>query len=182
MPSEMVARMICLPVIALFCGYAAANSSQWHTTPDKWKEPRIFQTPASESPRGVSLGHHSTEHDFKVKVFSPNKAYWFAADGDRSIVPRIECDGTGFLILESNASIYVYTERDYLLRIRMRDHYPNFTINARWVNERLLFVRVWWGRVLGSDVIVDVESERVVHSETIQDGTIAFQQWRQHRE
>ncbi len=181
--SGIVMRMICLLVITLSFGCAAANSSQWHTTPDKWKEPRTYQTPIlTEYSDRVSLDHLSTEGHFNVKVLSPNNAYWFAVNGDWPSPPTIECDGIEFLIETSEAAIYVFTERDYLLRIRMRDHYPNFTIGARWLNERLLFVRVWWGRILGSDFLVDVENERIVHSEMIHYGAIEFQQWRQKKE
>jgi len=50
------------------------------------------------------------------------------------------------------------------------------------MNERLLFIEVWWGRVLGSDFLIDVENERVVHSEMIRYGAIEFQQWQQKKE
>jgi len=122
------------------------------------------------------------EDRFKIKVLSPNKAYWFAANSDWPDPPTIDCSGTDFQVTASDAVIYVFTERDFLLRIQMRDHYPNFNISARWVNERLLFIRVSWGRVLGSDFLIDVENERVVHSEMFRYGAIEFQQWQQKKQ
>ncbi len=72
-------RVVWLLVITLSCGCAAANSSQWHATPDKWKEPRIYQTPIlTEYSDRVSFDHQPTEDHFNVRVISPNNAYWFA--------------------------------------------------------------------------------------------------------
>jgi hypothetical protein len=47
---------------------------------------------------------------------------------------------------------------------------------VRWVNERLLYVQVWWGRILGSWYLIDVEAEKVVYREMVHSGEIPFQQ------
>ena len=49
----------------------------------------------------------------------------------------------------------------------------------KWVNEKLLFMRPWWGRILGTDLIYDVEAERIVYAETVTDGYLAYQQFRE---
>jgi hypothetical protein len=39
-----------------------------------------------------------------------------------------------------------------------RDH--GNTFSANWINEKLLFVQVWWGRIASSDIILDVNHGR----------------------
>ncbi len=58
----------------------------------------------------------------------------------------------------------------------------NFAIEARWINEKLLFIRVYWGRIVGSDYIFDVELGSFVHKEMVYDGTLLFQQTNQSKE
>jgi hypothetical protein len=50
-----------------------------------------------------------------------------------------------------------------ILRIDVFDHGNNF--HAKWLNEKLIFIEVWWGRVYASDLIVDVEKKRIVYHE-----------------
>jgi len=64
-------------------------------------------------------------------------------------------------------------------RITFQDTYPNFPVQARRINEKLIFIRVWWGRVVGSDFIFDAEAGRFIHEEMVNDGTILFQQTQQ---
>ena len=64
----------------------------------------------------------------------------------------------------------------------VRDYYPNFAPDVRWINEKLLYIEVWWGRVVGSSFVFDVEHEKFVHKETVHDGLIPFQQFREAQE
>jgi len=43
-----------------------------------------------------------------------------------------------------------------LLRATFRDH-GSGGVRTTWLNERLLFVQVWWGRIASSDLVIDVE-------------------------
>jgi hypothetical protein len=45
------------------------------------------------------------------------------------------------------------------------------------VNENLVFLRVWWGRLRGTDLIFNVESEAFVYDQTVEDGTQAYMQF-----
>jgi hypothetical protein len=49
------------------------------------------------------------------------------------------------------------------LRIDVREH--GNTFNAQWLNEKLLFIEVWWGRIHASDIIVDVEKRQIIYHE-----------------
>jgi len=42
------------------------------------------------------------------------------------------------------------------LRVGFRDH-GSSGVRATWLNEKLLFVQVWWGRIASSDLVLDVE-------------------------
>lgn len=49
------------------------------------------------------------------------------------------------------------------LEASFTDHGNTFA--AHWINEKLLFVQVWWGRLASSDLILDVDSGRFIHDE-----------------
>ncbi len=44
------------------------------------------------------------------------------------------------------------------------DH-GNGGINIRWLNEKLLFGSVWWGRIVSTDFVYDVEEKRFIYRE-----------------
>lgn len=44
------------------------------------------------------------------------------------------------------------------------DH-ASYGVKAHWLNEKLLFVEAWWGRVLATNLVLDVENGRVVYAE-----------------
>jgi hypothetical protein len=153
------------------------SSLSWHTRPDKWKEPRLFHTPFQQRyEERIAVSHVPQSEEFKFKLSSPNRAYWFGISPD--VQSNQTCrDKVEFEVFTPDARICVFNERDYLIEITLKDHYPNFLMNASWVSEKLLFVRVWWGRVLGTDFIFDVEQESFVYREMFNDGNIPFMQF-----
>lgn len=160
--------------------------TEWrgHTRPDKWKEPRLFHTPYGKgkaSEDRIFIAHEEFADDFKLKVYSPNKAYWYGVNPDSREERPSRQSESRFHVFSPDASIYVFNERERLIKIVLKDHYPNFVLDVRWINEKLLYIEVWWGRVLGSYYIFDVEKELVIHKEVINDGTIAFMQWEQSK-
>jgi hypothetical protein len=52
------------------------------------------------------------------------------------------------------------SRQPYLLA-SFRDH--GNTFSAHWINEDLLFVQVWWGRIASSDLILDVTTGRFIY-------------------
>jgi pimeloyl-ACP methyl ester carboxylesterase len=78
--------------------------------------------------------------------------------------------------------VFVYNETDSLAQISLMDHYRNFPPSVSWVSEKLLYLRVWWGRVLGTDLIYDVEREEFVYEESFRDGKILFEQHKESTE
>jgi hypothetical protein len=50
-----------------------------------------------------------------------------------------------------------------LLKASFIDH--GNTFSASWINEKLLFVEVWWGRMASSDLILDVNQGTFIYDE-----------------
>jgi hypothetical protein len=38
-------------------------------------------------------------------------------------------------------------------------------LNVRWLNEKLLYGQVWWGRIYSTDFILDVEARKFIYRE-----------------
>jgi len=96
----------------------------------------------------------------KAGVYSPNKAYYFVAEDGRP-----------------NGAVTIFAEKDHLLRIEFSQLFG--LSEVRWINEKLLFLRPWWGRIAATDLIYDVEAEKVIHSEGVMDAYLAYLQYRE---
>ena len=163
--------------LLLFAGCKDKNASgnteehwSFHITPDKWEEPRIFQTPFDEQwADKISIKKVSLQNIEAEKIFSPNKAYWFSVIEPNSISSAIR-----------DAQINIYTERDYMISLQLLE-INHYQIRTNWINEKIVYVRAWWGRVLGFDLLFDVESEKIIYKENVNDGGIPFMQWQQER-
>ena len=64
-----------------------------------------------------------------------------------------------------SSTIYVQRVSDgkVMVRAEFIDHGNTFTAN--WINEKLLFIQVWWGRIASSDLILDVDQRRFIYNE-----------------
>ena len=163
-------RPTSLIVILLACG-PVVGGQLWHTPPDRWEEPRAFHSPfrpayAERLVVGRDLAAVTGSEHHK----SPNKAYFYMIEGSSTENPG-----------PWNAIVSIHNERKGLLQVVIKDH-SQYPVDVRWVNEKLLFIRVWWGRVLGTDLILDVEKESEVFREMVHDGVIPFQQWKQGKQ
>jgi len=147
-------------LIAVFVVFEA--DAEPHTPFACWDEPRIF---SSDELSEYSVLVERVEGELPVAVVvSPNNAYSFVLsdalwDAEKESFYR---------------ELLIYNERPYLLKITMpgiRD-----VTETRWINEKLLYIRVWRGQIAGADLIIDVEKEAVVHNEGLYWGQQAFQQ------
>ena len=50
------------------------------------------------------------------------------------------------------------------LRFTAKNH-ASGGILVQWINEKLLFIRVWSGRIVSDDLILDVTTHRIIYSE-----------------
>ena len=162
----------CILLFFAGCRKKQSNTQEWtfHTTPNKWEEPRIFHTPFdNERLARISIERIPTIEVESEKSFSPNGAYWFSVinpDYSKSMIRNVQID--------------IYNERDYLISLQLLE-IGNYVIHTNWVNEKIIYVRAWWGRVLGVDLLFDVETEQIIYREFVNDGGLAYMQWQQAR-
>lgn len=130
--------------------------------PDCWTEPRMvhsLQDPVVDWRKNTRVTTRRAGEPAAAQV-SPNKGYAFAVEGSRP-----------------TARVTIYAEKDYVVDIDFVE--LSGLGEVRWLNEKLLFMRAWWGRLMATDLIYDVERERFIHAEALTDGTLAFQQYRE---
>lgn len=90
-------------------------------------------------------------------VKTPQRTRWFVLDvpdttreGPWSTTMRVYSNPNGTPILEATFS----------------DHH-SYRVKATWLNDKLIFVEVPWGRLLATHIILDVESRKPVYMENI---------------
>lgn len=129
--------------------------------PDCWTESRIYQTSGDEYdwPSRTKIEHIVTTKPAAV-TSSPNHTYYFALSAEQPGQPLL-----------------VFAEKDYSVRILFTE--PLAVNDVKWVNEKLLYMRVWWGRVAATDLVFDVEQERMVVVESTHEGGLAMEQYRE---
>ncbi len=147
------------------------------TPPDKWKEPRIFHAEFDKdyenriSVSNVELDKKILEENEREKNYSPNKAYWYLVNSPDTMKPG-----------PWTAEIIVFNERDYFIEIKLIDYAATYKTTIEWINEKLLYIRFWLGRIAGIYFIFDIEKEKVIIKEMFWDGHQAFQQWQQGKQ
>lgn len=148
-------------------------ASPFHTSPACWEEPRVFHAgrPEEELRKRVEVLRRpapppqASEGGGPEALVSPNGAY-------RAWVRPPDTTRPG----PWEAAVLVDVERDALLWVVLHD--PAWAPEVRWINEKLLFFRVHWGRIVASDLILDAERGALVYEEAAHDGALAFQQFR----
>jgi hypothetical protein len=142
-------------------GALSAERSWPGAVPDCWTEERNFHSGESnDSWQANTLFKKISGAPLKPGVYSPNKGYYFVAEDGRP-----------------NGAVTIFVEKNYLIRIEFTQLFG--LADVKWVNEKLLFMRPWWGRIAATDLIYDVEAEKVVYSENLTDGYLAYQQFRE---
>lgn len=89
---------------------------------------------------------------------SSNRGYVFVVEGSRP-----------------SARITIYAEKDHVVDIDFVDLYG--LSDVRWLSEKLILMRPWWGRIAATDLIFDVEREKIIYAEDVTDGFLAHQQY-----
>jgi hypothetical protein len=68
----------------------------------------------------------------------------------------------------------VDVERDYRLALRL--HGVAEPVQPEWTNEKLIFLRVAWSSTSFTDLILDVEAEKLIYSEAVWAGERLFEE------
>jgi len=153
-------------MLALLPLFAAAQT--YHTSPACWQQPRIFHAgaPAAEFANRIHIIQSGADiSPAGEAIVSSNNVYRFWV---REVSSENPDSGVGVVIDVGRSQ-----RPTLLLQGAVQSPAP------RWLNEKLLFLRVMWGRVVFSDIIFDVEKSELVFHELVQDGTIAWQQFQQ---
>lgn len=88
------------------------------------------------------------------KQYSPQHTMWQA-----SIEPDYRSNGPW------TTDIYMGPAGDReTLKLSFVDH-ANGGAQVQWLSEKLLFGRVWWGRIYSTDFIFDVQSRKFIYKE-----------------
>jgi hypothetical protein len=159
-------------VLALHVPSALAESPHYPIL-EKWTGPRVYHAPfwpkfADRIVVGPGVVEpDSIRHD--RRVYSPNKAFWYVITSPDFTKPG-----------PWSTQFHIYNDRDRLFQLALRDH-GNSAGQAKWINEKLLYVQVWWGRIVGSYVILDVEKETILAQEMVHYGGLLFQQYQRSK-
>jgi hypothetical protein len=163
--------------LAMSTSLSGIYAHGWHTTPDKWEEPRVFHSefnPDYDARIRISrstLNTGSLEKYGQKESYSPNKSYWFVLFSPNTMQPG-----------PWSTEIFIFNERENVVKIELLDHATQYVTTVKWINTKLLYIQFWWGRILGTYFIFDVEQEKVVVREMVHDGSIPFQQWQRNRQ
>ena len=123
---------------------------------------RVSYTPITGTPSGVTVttlpnkAPGPTEFNGIPGVPSPHgTATYFLRQADMTQRPPW------------NSSVFVFGNKARLigLRIDFRDH-ANGGIRAAWINDKLLSLKVWNGRIVSTDLILDIEKRSFIYSDS----------------
>ena len=122
----MIRLIVFIALIPLIC-FGQKNN---HTSPDKWKEPRIYHSPWDSSFNSKIRILKINQFEQKIKKLSSNNAYWFSSDF------------AGNSNWERTSSIYVYNKRQKMIKVKILNIYQSEP-KIEWINEKLLYIE-WW--------------------------------------
>lgn len=151
---------------------AVASADEFHTSPACWDAPRLYHAgppPAEIADRVHLIEAPPTPASIPMpgeERVSPNGAYRFWLRNPDTTLPG-----------PWGAGVIVDNERDVRHLLLVED--VAGPIAPTWINEKLILLRVAWGRTMSSDLILDVERGEIVFHETVNDGTIAWQQFQE---
>ncbi|MCB9748094.1 MAG: hypothetical protein H6755_06780 [Candidatus Omnitrophica bacterium] len=142
-------------------------ANQYHTPPNCWDKERIYHLKGEDAQDILKMikGAVNIKHINDILgddiQFSPNQAYAYHLK---------ERDGNYF--------IRIFTERNYLISFNLTNIHGISEI--QWINEKMLLIRVWLGRITGVDLFFDVEAENIVYRMPFRWGQLEFQQWHEN--
>ena len=153
------AKSLTLLLIFFVCLSSPPTSSQENlSSPPKCGEARVQYTPFDEDySQKIMLRevpHSGPSEPAATKVFSPQHTVWMSPN-----LPDYSRHGPW------NTTVTIATsDGSKVLQIAFQDH-ANGGVSVQWLNENLLFGRVWWGRIYSTDFILDVEKEQFIYKQ-----------------
>ena len=159
---SMLIRMVFLGVCFACATVGNAAERRWPgAPPDCWQEERNIHGGDSDPIWKTNTVIPKLNNTLlKPGTFSPNKGYFFVTEGGRP-----------------SGAVTIYAEKNYLIRIEFAELFG--LSEVKWINEKLLFMRPWWGRIAATDLIYDAEAEKIIYAESVTDANLAYQQFRE---
>lgn len=158
LPTEVVAR---LEAVAS----ALAQDTAPHTPASCWDKPRNYHAgqPQPDILEKITLERRPRTRLSAAAVLSPNQAYRFelssptaSPHSPRSAILMVDTEQEEFLLLHVNGVAG--------------------PVEASWVNEKLIQLRIHWGRGQSTDALLDVEAGGFVYMESRWPGEQRFAQ------
>jgi hypothetical protein len=121
-----------------------------------------YEKPNQRLSQNISLSTDARgEYTGSQRVASPQGTRWLVSLNPDYMKPG-PWDTT--LIIGNNAG------GAPILKASFRDH--GNTFSANWLNEKLIYIQVWWGRIVSSDMILDVEKQAFIYNEVANYGAL----------
>jgi hypothetical protein len=141
-------------------------SSEFHTSPACWEQPRVYHqgTPSPDLRDRIRIGRDAVPLTDSGGIYSPNHGY-------RVWMPPPSPGTTG----GASAWFLIDDEKPRPLRVQINGAIAPPAV--QWVSEKLLFLRIVWGRVSFTDLLLDVELGRPIYQEQARYGDAAFAQY-----
>ena len=160
------AKLLTIPMLFLVSPLSAPRLSQEsHPSLPKCGQAKVQYTPFDENySKRIMLrealipGLSNAEGD---KEYSPQHTAWMSPD-----LPDYSRPGPwDTTIMVGNAA------GSKVLQLTFQNH-ASGSVSIRWLNEKLLFGRVWWGRIYSTDFILDVEREQFIYKQMAHYGEV----------
>lgn len=146
--------IIMVAVAALMCGCRTESAS----TSDA-SLPVSYSAVAAESLDRLSIRRMTLDDSAAARIgaLAGTNSPW----GSR----RVICDPADFMRdgpWITRLYIFAGEASRRCIEVEARDH-ANGGVTFEWLNDRALFVRCWWGRIVSTDFVLDAETSRLVY-------------------
>lgn len=165
-PNRVLARLAELADSTLARSEPQGPESAFHTSPACWREPRIYHqgSPSRAIRDRIRISRDAVPLRDSGGTVSSNGAY-------RVWTPPPSPGTTG------GASAYLLIDDEMPRPLRLQISGAIAPPAVQWVSEKLLFLRIAWGRVQFTDLVFDVELGRPIYEEDARFGAEAFAQF-----
>ncbi len=105
-------------------------------------------------------------------------------EGLSDIVPNRSPQGTKSLLIrrpdfmkkgpwDTDLFIFGNKAKPIRLKVTFREH-ASYGVRSQWINEKLLSISAWWGRIVSTDTILDVEGGKFLYIEDASYGLLVM--------
>ena len=140
------------------------SACAWHSLApphSSTKLPVSYSKPSSESLQKIKLERVSlTDEQFRELAVLAKTTAGF---GSRWLVEhRPDTMRPG----PWTTRLYIFdaTDTRHCVRVELTDH-ASYDVQRTWLNDKMLFVRVSWGRIVSTDFVLDTETMRLAYAE-----------------